>query len=450
MLRNKIKLRSPGLGDLKTKIKIMNNANKTLKWDVRLVSKIKVTYFVIICSCNSFKKYLVELNPLKFYSSPKNIIKIQIIIVFICLQFGCNLENKYKKSLNNNYPELILTAERRNDNDTFFDLIDTFKVIKLETTNESLFGDISKLEILNDTVIIFDSKNQNVLTFDFDGRFLGNIGKKGKGPNEILNIRNIAIDRKNEKVLILDDIKQKVIHYTLDGRYTYADDAVVFPHDFAIQDNHLIFYQAYSSIFFNKNVNYDLLITKNDKIVEKYFPFSQTGSFRYPLNKVFYEVSDTLCFIDKWDSRIYSIVDKKLIPRFDIDFKGNDVPIEFTVEEKLFNSSVNKYSYLYGHVVENNTFIYFRYYQKGDLKRVLYNKNNHNYHTLSTDDDNSNIFSLSFAPTYSYKEYFVSVLSPILLIEADKRGLLDNSKIQINVSDFQISDNDILMLYKLK
>lgn len=57
----------------------------------------------------------------------------------------------------------------------FFDQIE---FIPLETTKESLFGSIAKLEILNDRYIIFDRDTKSVLIFNSDGKYLNKINAK--------------------------------------------------------------------------------------------------------------------------------------------------------------------------------------------------------------------------------------------------------------------------------
>jgi hypothetical protein len=379
----------------------------------------------------------------KIAQSSLNVV-CHIVLLLIVLS-GCNSKNTL-----NDCSGMVLTTVDRKDTFGFNELIDTFKIVKLETTSESIFGDITKLEILNDTIIIFDSDNQLVLTYDLNGKFLGKIGNRGNGPNEFLNIRSIAIDRIKSKVLLLDDSKLKVFHFKSDGRFAFSEDAVVYPHDFALENNQLIYFQEKNPTFFDKKITYDLLVTKSGQILNKYFPFSQNISFRFPLNRVFYEVNDTVCFIDKWNSKVYSIVNGKIMPRFCIDFMGYNIPLEYTEDEKVFDLYRKKYSYLYDYVIENNSYVYFSYFKLGEVRRVLYNKKDKSYHTFSSNYDKLDLFSSTFAPIYSYNDFFVSVIPPFLMIEAEKNNFLNNSRIKIETSKMDLSDNLILMLYKFK
>ncbi|MFW6275280.1 MAG: 6-bladed beta-propeller [bacterium] len=342
---------------------------------------------------------------------------------------------------------LIATVQK--DSLCFNELIDSLSLIRLETTPTSLFGDITKIEILNDTIIIFDFQNQSVLTFDLKGKFIGKIGKIGKGPEELLNINSIALDKTNHEVLILDDRKSKVFHFKLNGKFVSGEDAQVYPFDFIIENEQLIFYQNKSSYYFDKEIKYDLLITKNGTIKQKYFQFSNALSFRYPLNRVFYESNDTIHYVDKWDSKVYSIINGEIIQKYCIDFMGDEIPLEYTEDEELFDSKHKKYAYLYDYFIENTSYIYFRYFQNEELNRVIYNKENKDYHTFSNDKDSRDLLSVFFTPIYSYNDYFVSTIQPYLLIEAEKRSAL-NYNLKNALLELEQSDNLLLAFYKLR
>ncbi len=389
-------------------------------------------------------------NKMSFRNVLQTSIKFILIFFILIFIYQCKNSNKKEGYKRTKCGGIILHATVNNDSLSFNEIIDTFKLIRLETTPNSLFGDITKLEILNDTIIIFDIKNQLVFTFDLDGNFLGKIGTIGKGPNEILAIRNIAIDKIKQQVLIFDDKNSKVLHFKLDGKFIFVEDAKLYPYDFIAKNNKLYYFQNKSSFFFDEEIKFDLLITKNGKIIRKYFQFPQTLSFRYPLNRVFYELNDTICYVDKWNSRIFSIVNDEIQQRYCIDFNGNEIPLEYTEDEKIFDSKYKKYAYLFDYVVENKSYIYFRYFWKGDLRRVIYKKNEKSYCTFSTDSDESDILAFSFAPIYSYNDFFVSEIPPFLLIDAANRNILNNNELEEEVAKIEQSDNLLLAFYKLR
>ena len=95
----------------------------------------------------------------------KNVYQI-ILYSFLLTIYSCRNNKTHNKR--ESFDELTISVnEKEKGNLSFHEIIDTVKIVKLETTSESLFGDITKLEILNDTIIIFDNKNQVLITFGF-------------------------------------------------------------------------------------------------------------------------------------------------------------------------------------------------------------------------------------------------------------------------------------------
>jgi hypothetical protein len=373
-----------------------------------------------------------------------------IFVMFILISFQCKNPGNETAIQKNNCNSLVLTANIKKDSLRFNELIDSLKVVRLETNNASLFGDVTKIEILNDTIIIFDINSQVILTFNIYGNFLQKIGAIGKGPNEILFIRNIAVDRAKKEILVLDDRNLKILHFGLNGNFISWEDAKIYPFDFIPHHNHFLFFQNKSPFFFDETANFDLIYTSKNKIIQSYFPFKQELSFRYPLNRVFYELNDTICFVDKWNAKVYSLINGEIFQRFCIDFLGDEIPIELTENEKLFDSEHKKYAYLYDYVVENKSHIYFRYFWKGELRKSIYNKKRKEYHTFSGKSDKTDFLSLCFAPKYNYGDFFVSEIPPFLLVDAFQKGVFKTGEINVDMSKIQQSDNLLLVFYKLK
>lgn len=372
-----------------------------------------------------------------------------LLIFLIVFFFQCKTDHTKTVSKSAECNGFVLKATEQKDSLTLQELTDSLIVIKLETNSQSLFGDITKLEILNDTIIVLDFRNQIVFTFDFKGNFIGKIGTIGKGPNEMLAIKSFTIDKGKNEVLIFDDKNSKIYHYNLNGKLISWEDARIYACDFIAQNNHLIYYQDKSPVFFNERTNFDLLITKDRKIVKRYLPFLKPLSFRYPLNRMFYELNDTACFIDKWNSKVYSIANDSLLERYCIDFMGNEIPFEYTEDEKSFDANHKEYAYLFDYVIENRSHIFFRYYWKGKLKKTIFDKRANGYYTFSNRKDEADILPSAFAPIYSYNDFFVSSLPPYLLIDAVEAGKVHHNDLMAKAQNLQSSDNLLLVLIKL-
>jgi hypothetical protein len=104
----------------------------------------------------------------------------------------------------------------------YFSLIDTasYRVVKLETTDNSLIGEVSKVEVVNDRIIVLDERDsESVFMFDGQGNFIRQIGRKGRGPGEYTNAVNFVVDYDNSHIIVSDEGGRKQLFYDFDGRF---------------------------------------------------------------------------------------------------------------------------------------------------------------------------------------------------------------------------------------
>ena len=146
--------------------------------------------------------------------------KTLFVIFFISLfLISCN-ENKnvhnalhhavfYMPSINPRYSERIQMT----------DFVDSVTHIKLETTDESLIGDISLVLFLDSLLIIQDNQTQSVFFFYKDGRFSHKIDRRGQGPGEYILLGRVMIDTDSQRIMIFDKESRKLIFYNLDGTF---------------------------------------------------------------------------------------------------------------------------------------------------------------------------------------------------------------------------------------
>ena len=96
-------------------------------------------------------------------------------------------------------------------------LIKDIKVIRLETSQQSLFNGIAKMDIYDDKFYILDNSRSFIIVFDKNGKFVSKIGQKGRAPYEYLTIMSFFIDKTSGNIIITDNISPKVIIYSQKG-----------------------------------------------------------------------------------------------------------------------------------------------------------------------------------------------------------------------------------------
>ena len=93
-------------------------------------------------------------------------------------------------------------------------LVDVENIIPLETTDVSLLGEISKIQKKEDLIYV-SSRNRPLSLFDKQGRFVGQIGSIGVGPEEYVQLIDFDVDR--DFVYLLTN--QKIQVYEKDGEW---------------------------------------------------------------------------------------------------------------------------------------------------------------------------------------------------------------------------------------
>ena len=96
------------------------------------------------------------------------------------------------------------------------DVFDTIYTIQLETLDSCIIGNITQIEIVNDTIYIRDQyMTKNICVFDKNGKFVRKIGTIGQGPFEFIEPSDMQVT--DNAILIYDQWQHKLIKYKHDG-----------------------------------------------------------------------------------------------------------------------------------------------------------------------------------------------------------------------------------------
>lgn len=80
------------------------------------------------------------------------------------------------------------------DQPEYESLVKSVEYIPLETTKESLVGNVTSLYV-SDGRILINSDRKKVLCFDEDGKFLFNVGNRGRGTGEYISPFSICVEK---------------------------------------------------------------------------------------------------------------------------------------------------------------------------------------------------------------------------------------------------------------
>jgi hypothetical protein len=308
--------------------------------------------------------------------------------LYILLSVLLNACHQTKKEIESNSDVIKVNVKEAgllNYNNHFY----STTIVPLETRSESLIGQIEKLYLTTDHIIIFDSKGMNILLFGIDGRFIRKIGNKGSGPEEYLFFNDIQFDKVNSVIYAHERFQNCIHTYDLYGHLVEKTDK--FDVDFNSFFKTDKGYWIYSCFKSNNPNGYNLMLLDNDaKTVKKtFFPqkaFINASSsstfmdneagklfFLYPSSNIVYELNnedaipfvkidfgdktmpyDIITNMDNMDEYDKIISDKRYLG--DISgFKINNKCFYFSFRETGFNIATTKYNCYYNYQIKQTS-----------------------------------------------------------------------------------------------
>ena len=133
---------------------------------------------------------------------------------------------------------------RQQDSVSIFDIFESVDVVFLETNEQSLIGNISKVGCFKNRYYILDGKQQIVFCFDSIGNFLFRISQRGHGPNEYIYLGDLSIDPYNNQLLLLEPYGNLLV-FDLDGQFLskirLPSEVVAYNRVYPIDENNLLF-----------------------------------------------------------------------------------------------------------------------------------------------------------------------------------------------------------------
>lgn len=114
-------------------------------------------------------------------------------MVFICLAVGC-------KEHNGSELQVKIIPKKEVSPITLSEFALWSQLIILETSKQNLLGNIKDVKVLKNN--IFVTEVYRVSIFDFNGRFIQTLGKRGEGPGEYKSVSSMDIDEATGKIYL--------------------------------------------------------------------------------------------------------------------------------------------------------------------------------------------------------------------------------------------------------
>lgn len=262
-------------------------------------------------------------------------------------------------------------------------------IIPLETTDFNLIKKIGQVFLIDTAVIVWDAGMHNVHVYNNKGKYLYNIGKRGPGANEYIEIEDVYVSHENKTVSIFDNGKRAVHTYKVTGELISLESIPYYAYSFYPAANG---YWLFNNAQNKDKYNLFLWNTKDRKIQSGFLPNKNILDI-YPTNNFFHDEDKGLFFHYPNEDIIYRIDGEKLEPYLYVDFGPKKNPytdinsLQYLdcVERNEYIGNINNL-YIHGdklffqfseHFGRNNTRIqsYYAYSSISDLKTTLYEVN---------------------------------------------------------------------------
>ena len=343
------------------------------------------------------------------------------------------------------------------------EITDEIEYIPLQTSNNFLIGDITKMIVWNDIFYIWDRISEAVFCFDKDGNFINKILKKGFGPEEYPRISDFTINKENGNIYIYSDEGEGIYEYTIEGSFIKKNrtQGILISSFALLQDNIFLCYggklpnnHLYKSI---QPEQCRFFVKSTDSIYQHQLKFRFDNDYwRLPLstnNFSFY--NDTILLTEFFNPEIYSVdLDGKLIPRYRINFLSNtyNPSFEQALDLKRIESEkgLGNLATLWNAFFETDKYIFINY--AWALVGFAYvKKENNTIHNLGffIDDD---INKITLSPSFLFVDnnHLYQVKEPLTFLENQKKRLNTSSYLQNITKKLCEDDNPVIVKIKLK
>lgn len=344
------------------------------------------------------------------------------------------------------------------------ELILEYDTIRLEAKEDSYISDISKMEILDDRIYIWDYKQRIIFIFSSKGDFISKISDRGEGPNQYISINSFEVNHKNKEIILSDSFSNRIFIYDTDGKQIKVIKSNIPVLKIAKQEESFInFYTGVKYIYDNSDLEKNMIhfinlngefthatLNKPERKQLNITPYRnisclQNGDilFQPLLDYSIYKVSNGDYSV------LYTLANKSNF-KFLNDKQKKDISLIVDKENDLINLEKKGYLLPMGNIInlENHLFAYLGYDQR---TIVYYSKKKKESITISPftlegDDVQKTILSLT--PKAGYEDKMYIALDYIFINNIEER--VKNNKLKTFFKNTKETDNPCIITYKIK
>lgn len=387
--------------------------------------------------------------------------------LFLCLLVALFISCSGSSSNSNTYSQVtslsgpfktINVADAAEFDGNFNELVEDIYYLKLDTQDDALFSEVTKLIVLEDKIIVFDRAGKRIVVFDEKGNFLFRILNPGDGPGQYKELETISYNQENGQFILA--AIGKLLWYDVNGRFlrevktmnAIASDIASLP------NNNVAVYYDIRGVYGEEGKIRSAVLNDQADFLNAYQPLPRevrteniTGFNSH------FSISKYPLAVGVYSHDMLRFTDDSVFVQYRVDFGSDAMPDDFVetyITDPAYTSEqVRKvitekgYWSIYGGAPrEAGDYLIFNYSNWKEYYYALYNKKKEAVLTFE-----ANLKESSGAKAYLYfqstfQDYFIAKNSSkfILNLYADLKGRADEDNL------LEAMENEVPVLWFIK
>ncbi|MDR1783172.1 MAG: 6-bladed beta-propeller [Dysgonamonadaceae bacterium] len=317
------------------------------------------------------------------------------------------------------------------------DFIEKFEVIKLETNDSCLIGQISKIQYIDDKIYLLD--NNSVFVFNKDGRFDKKLSKRGGGPEEYIQIMDFEV--RDGFLYVLDFSKQSILKYNLNLDFRERSRFATISTAFAVKDGNCWIYNEPGGT--ETDCRFSCIDFRNGDSKNFVPQKFNTCNYNWSDVNIFSSNSKDLFASPKFGNTVYLVQKNSIEPVFQIRFDNDGFPeneniCDYDISSPNFNFVIKHNFYL------SDKYLILEYFHKQKRYFCIHELADGN--TVSGIVENDLIKDFRFFPRWGTANFLFDAVDAQYVTE-DFAFLSDYNE---EIKSIKEDDNPVVVIYTLK
>lgn len=385
-------------------------------------------------------------------------LQISIILSFIVVLFSCSTDSiNTKNTANDNIN--IIKINPTNYLQQSEKIYRSISIIPLETNDNVIIGNIEKIEICENLILVLDNQSNAIYIFDLLGNYISSINSIGDGPKEYRVITDFSFNKEKQTITILDLGLLKMLEFGVDGSFVSEKQIKFYASKFqSINSNEYLFYSDNNTNMGNEiSINENIFIcNKQFKLTSSFLPIKKyLSSFHMELGTPITKFKTKININIPFNDTIYTYDQRSLNASWLIDFGKYKIDESYLTElasnprnglNKIVNSN---YVFNLTNFFESSKYVIFQYMFDKEFYDVITFKDNLSSHIIKS-DLNGLFTGIIGKPMYTDENYFYSIIEPFEVLELMKKTKDSSKEFSEKFAFLSKNDNPLIVKYQFK